>query len=55
MDWDDALPWAFLLFIAPFVMAIRSIVVQRRLRAKVELLTGKVSMLDHRIFRLDEG
>ena len=33
---DDALPWAFLLFIAPFVMGIRSIVVSRRLRARVD-------------------
>jgi uncharacterized membrane protein len=54
MDWDDALPWAFLLFIAPFVMAIRSIVVDRRLKAQIEQLTGKVGMLDHRVFRLDE-
>jgi len=54
MDWDDALPWAFLLFIAPFVMAIRSLVVQHRLKAQVEALVGKVAMLDHRIFRLDE-
>ena len=54
MDWDDALPWTFLLFIAPFAMAIRSIVVGRRLKAQVELLTGKVAMLDHRLFRFDE-
>ncbi len=54
MDWDDALPWAFLLFIAPFVLSIRSIVADRRLKAQIELLTGKVGMLDHRIFRLDE-
>jgi uncharacterized membrane protein len=54
MDWDDALPWAFLFFIAPFVLAARSIVVGRRLRAQIETLTGKVAMLDHRIFRLDE-
>ncbi|HXP05604.1 MAG TPA: DUF2339 domain-containing protein [Stellaceae bacterium] len=54
MDWDDVLPWAFLLFIAPFVMAIRSIVVDRRLKAQIELLTGKVAMLDHRLFRFDE-
>ena len=51
---DDALPWAFLLFIAPFVMGIRSIVVSRRLRARVDALYDKVAMLDHRIFRLDE-
>src|SRR5579864_8025048 len=54
MDWDDLIPWAFLLFIAPFVMAIRSIVVDRRLKARVETLSGKVAMLNHRIFRLDE-
>jgi uncharacterized membrane protein len=54
MDWDDALPWAFLLFIAPFVMGIRSIVADRRLRARIDALYDKVAMLDHRIFRLDE-
>ncbi|HEV2186205.1 MAG TPA: DUF2339 domain-containing protein, partial [Stellaceae bacterium] len=54
MDWDDALPWAFLLFIAPFVMAIRSIVVNRRLKAQVELLSNKVALFDHRLLRLDE-
>ena len=54
MDWDDALPWAFLLFIAPFVLSIRSIVADRRLKAQIEVLTGKIGMLDHRIFRLDE-
>jgi uncharacterized membrane protein len=54
MDWDDALPWAFLLFIAPFAMAIRSFVVDRRLKAQIETLTGKIAMLDHRLFRLDE-
>jgi uncharacterized membrane protein len=54
MNWDDALPWAFLLFIAPFVMAVRSIVVHRRFKTQIELLTGKVAMLDHRLFRLDE-
>ncbi|HVH79265.1 MAG TPA: DUF2339 domain-containing protein [Stellaceae bacterium] len=51
---DDALPWAFLLFIAPFVMGIRSIIADRRLKIQIEALTGKVAMLDHRIFRLDE-
>jgi uncharacterized membrane protein len=54
MDWDDALPWAFLLFIAPLMMAIRSIVIDRRLKAQIEVLTGKVAMLDHRLFRFDE-
>src|SRR5579883_2023072 len=54
MDWDDALPWALLLFIAPFVLSIRSIVADRRLKAEIEVLTGKIGMLDHRIFRLDE-
>src|SRR5215469_717085 len=54
MDWDDALPWAFLLFIAPFALSIRSIVLDRRLKAQIEVLTGKIGMLDHRIFRLDE-
>ncbi len=54
MDWDDAFPWAFLFFIAPFVMAIRSIVVARRFKAQIAALTGKVAMLDHRLFRLDE-
>jgi uncharacterized membrane protein len=54
MDWDDALPWAFLISIAPFVLAIRSIVVSRRLRVQIAALAGKVAMLDHRIFRLDE-
>ena len=54
MDWDDALPWALLLFLAPFAMAIRSIVVDHRRKAQIEALTGKVAMLDHRMFRLDE-
>src|ERR1700722_334457 len=35
-------------------MEIRSIVVSRRLRARVDALYDKVAMLDHRIFRLDE-
>ncbi|HWB52028.1 MAG TPA: DUF2339 domain-containing protein [Stellaceae bacterium] len=54
MAWDDALPWAFLLFIAPFALSIRSIVADRRLKAQIEVLAGKIGMLDHRIFRLDE-
>ncbi len=54
MDWDDAFPWAFLFFIAPFVMAIRSFVVSRRLKAQLQRLSDKVAMLDHRVFRLDE-
>lgn len=54
MDWDDALPWAFLFSLAPFVLAIRSIVVNRRLRARLDALYDKVGMLDHRIFRVDE-
>lgn len=54
MDWDDALPLSFLLFIAPFLLSIRSILVGRRLKAQVETLANKVAMLDHRIFRLDE-
>ena len=54
MDWDDAFPWALLLFAAPFVLAARSIVVGRRLKAQIATLTDKVAMLDHRVFRLDE-
>jgi uncharacterized membrane protein len=54
MDWDDALPWALLLFVAPFAMAIRSLVVDQRLRARIAQLSDKVAMLDHRMFRLDE-
>ncbi|HTQ33217.1 MAG TPA: DUF2339 domain-containing protein [Stellaceae bacterium] len=54
MDWDDALPWSFLLFIAPFALALRSLVVNNRLKRQIETLTNKVGMLDHRVFRLDE-
>src|SRR5580658_4196816 len=54
MDWDDWLFWTLLLFIAPFVMGIRSIVADRRLKAQIEALTNTVTMLDHRVFRLNE-
>ena len=54
MDWDDVLPWGFLLFIAPFLLSLRSIWTGRRLKAQIETLTSKIAMLDHRIFRLDE-
>ncbi|MBV8776562.1 MAG: DUF2339 domain-containing protein, partial [Alphaproteobacteria bacterium] len=54
MDWDDAIPWFFLLYLAPFVLAARSLVVSRRLRQQVATLADKVAMLDHRLFRLDE-
>jgi len=54
MDWDDALPWFFLFYVAPFVLAARAMVVSRRLRLRVEALVDRIGMLDHRIFRLDE-
>jgi uncharacterized membrane protein len=54
MDWDDALPWFFLFYVVPFVLAVRTMVVGRRLRRQVDTLTDKIGMLDHRIFRLDE-
>lgn len=54
MDWDDALLWSLLVLIAPLALAVRSIVVDRRLRARIEALTDKVAMLDHRLFRVDE-
>jgi uncharacterized membrane protein len=54
MDWDDALPWAFLFSLLPFVLAVRSIIVSRRLRTQIEGLAGKIAMLDYRLFRIDE-
>jgi uncharacterized membrane protein len=54
MDWDDALPWFLILLIAPYFMAVRSIIVDRRLSARLETLTNKLAMLEHRLFRLDE-
>jgi uncharacterized membrane protein len=54
MDWDDALPWFLIFLIAPFPMAVRSIVVDRRLKARIDALTDKMGMLDHRLFRMDE-
>src|SRR5579872_3131801 len=54
MDWDDALPWFFVISLAPFVMAWSALVGNRRLRAQVAALTEKLGMLDHRVFRLDE-
>jgi uncharacterized membrane protein len=54
MDWDDAVPWFFILLITALVLSVRSIVVDRRLRAQIAALTGKLAMVDHRVFRLDE-
>ena len=54
MDWDDALLWSLVVLIAPLALAVRSIVVDRRLKARIEALTDKVAMLDHRLFRVDE-
>jgi uncharacterized membrane protein len=54
MDWDDALPWFLIFLTGSVAMAIRSLVADHRLKAQVELLTGKVTMLDHRLFRFDE-
>jgi uncharacterized membrane protein len=54
MDWDDALLWSLVVLIAPLALAVRSIVVDRRLKARIEALTDKIAMLDHRLFRVDE-
>jgi uncharacterized membrane protein len=54
MDWDDVFPWFLIISAAPFVLAVRSIVVGRRLRARIDALTAKIAMLDHRLFRVDE-
>jgi len=54
MYWDDALPWLLILFVAPLALAVRSIVVDRRLRSRIDALTNKIGMLDHRLFRVDE-
>src|SRR5580704_5616460 len=54
MDWDDALPWFVIFLVAPVALAVRSIVVDRRLKARIDALTGKIGMLDHRLLRMDE-
>jgi hypothetical protein len=54
VDWDDALPWLVLLTLAAIALALRSMVVQRRLRARIDALTDKLAMLDHRVFRINE-
>src|SRR5580704_8792510 len=54
MDWDDVIPWALIIFLAPFALAVRSIVVNRRLRVQIEALANKVAMLEHRLFRFGE-
>jgi uncharacterized membrane protein len=54
MDWDDALPWVFIICLVPFAMAWSALVGNRRLRAQVAALTDKIGMLDHRVFRLNE-
>ncbi len=54
MDWDDALPWVFIISLAPFVMAWSALAGNRRLRAQLAALTDKVGMLDHRVLRLNE-
>ena len=54
MDWDDALPWSLLLTLGAIALALRSMVVQRRLRARIDALTDKLAMLDHRVFRINE-
>jgi uncharacterized membrane protein len=54
MDWDDALPWFVIFLVAPVALAVRSIAVDRRLKARIDALTGKIGMLDHRLLRMDE-
>src|SRR4051794_9642721 len=54
VDWDDALPWLLLLTLGAIVLALRSIVVQRRLGARIDALTDTLGMLDHRVFRINE-
>src|ERR1700693_4343733 len=54
MDWDDVIPWALIIFLVPFALAVRSIVVDRRLRAQIEALANKIAMLEHRLFRFGE-
>jgi uncharacterized membrane protein len=54
MDWDDVIPWALIIFLVPFALAVRSIVVDRRLRAQIEALANKVAMLEHRLLRFGE-
>ena len=54
MDWDDALLWLLIVFAAAIAMAIRSLIADRRLKAQLDLLSGKLAMVDHRVFRLDE-
>lgn len=54
MDWDDALPWIVIVFVGLIAMAIRSLVTDRRLKTQIDLLSNKLAMLDHRMFRLDE-
>ena len=49
MDWDDVLPWFLIVFLVPLALAARSIVVDRRLKARIDALTDKIAMLDHRL------
>jgi uncharacterized membrane protein len=52
MDWDDAVPWFFIFFLASVSLSLRSVVVNRRLKARLDALADKVALLDA---RLSEG
>ena len=54
MDWDDALPWVLTFLIVPYVLALRSFVVERQLGTRLEALADKLGALEVRILRLGE-
>ena len=55
MDWDDWLIGLVIILIGPFVVAIWALVANRALRRRVDELTEKFHMFDHRLVRLAEA
>ena len=55
MDWDDWLIALAIILLSPFVLAIWALVANRALRRRVDELTEKFRMFDHRLIRLAEA
>src|SRR5215470_16027266 len=54
MDAEDWLPWLAVLAIVASGLAIKALSEARAARTRLQALTDKVWMLDHRLLRLDE-
>ena len=55
MDWDDWLIALAIILLSPFVLAIWALFANRALRRRVDELTEKFRMFDHRLIRLAEA